>query len=71
MNALNVLVIVWMVLISVAAGFLVSFVISFIKEKPVSSINVVDLIYCDVLCWLSIGVIMYLSAILVCQLSPR
>ena len=71
MSMLNVLVIVWMVLIGIGSIFLVNFVVSFIKEKPVSSINVVDLIYCDVLLWLLVAVMVYLLGIAACHLSAR
>ena len=71
MNSLNVLVIVWMILISIGAGFLVGFIISFIKEKPVSSINIVDLIYCDVLSWLLVAAMVYILSIAACHFSSR
>ena len=62
---------VWVVSIGLASVLLTGYIVRFIKSKPLLSVTLVDLIYCDVLCWLSVGVIMYLSAILVCHLSPR
>jgi hypothetical protein len=58
-----------MTLIGFTSIFLVRFVVNFVKEKPVSSLNLVDLIYCDVLIWLHLAVSMYLVAILICHFS--
>ena len=53
------LIAVWVVSIGLASVLLTNYIVRFIKAKPLLSITLVDLIYCDVLCWLSIGVIMY------------
>ena len=71
MEAENVLVIIWMVIVGIVAIFLIGFIIRFIHNKPPINITLVDLIYCELLCWMLLADFMYISGVVVCHSSPR
>ena len=71
MEELIVLVITWMVIVGLVSTLLIGFIIQHIHNKPPISITLVDLIYCDSLCWIWIMVCIYCTAIISIHLSPR
>ena len=71
MEAESVLVVIWMALVGFASTLLIRFIIQHIHNKPPVNISLVDLIYCDSLCWIWLIVCMYCSAIISTHLSPR
>ena len=71
MEAQNVLVIVWMILVLFASSTLVSFIIRSIHNKAPINITLVDLIYCDSFCWMLLLNLMYTSGVVACHSSSR
>ena len=71
MEPQNVLVILWMVIDGMAAPLIIGFIIHFIHNKPPINITLVDLIYCDLLCWMLLAVSMFMSGIVAAHMSPR
>ena len=71
MEAQNVLVIVWMVIVALLSILLNGFIIRFIHNQPLINITVVDLIYCDLLCWTLLAVYMYILGVIAAHQSPR
>ena len=71
MDAKSELVIIWMVIIIILSLLLNGFIIRYIHNKPLINITLVDLIYCDLLCWILLAAFIFNSLILVCHLSPR
>ena len=71
METQNILVIFLTIIDVLISVFLFGFIIRYIQSKPPISITLVDLIYCDFLCWLALTIYMYASGIIICHLSPR
>jgi hypothetical protein len=57
MEVHRMVVTIWVTLISVASVVLTRHIVNYIRNKPVISVTLVDLVYCDVLCWLSLGIL--------------
>ena len=71
MEAQNVLVIIWMILVLFASSTLVRFIIRSIHNKAPINITLVDLIYCDSFFWMLLLNLMYVSGVVACLSSSR
>ncbi len=71
MEICGLVVICWLVAIALASTFLIQFIVKYIQRKPLGSLTLVDLIYCDILRWLLMDCLIFMSAIAGCHLTQR
>ena len=71
MDVQNIGVAIWMLVIGLTSLILTLYIVRYIHNKPLLSITLVDLIFCDILCWVYIAESTYTSAVFACHISPR
>lgn len=71
MDSFNIAIISVLILVTVAAIFLVIFIVKYIRSKPIVTLTLVDQIYCDILIWTIIIFIAFNSALAGCHFNQR
>lgn len=64
-------VVVLLAVIALTSVFLINFITKFIRLKPTLKLTLVDLLYCDILRFLGLQMLVFVSAIIGCHLSER